>query len=209
MGSSWIAARSRPRTSAPSTQPTLRTRRAAPPPASAETTNSAYAEASASVVNPVTGSPASACSATATITAAARRPDGAAARRSTVHSTHGITATDHARLGKFPVDTTTPEAANAIAPSRLPGREKRRAKNSHAPAAAAGHASATHRLKPSTSPPISRVTSAGGKNIWYSASATADCPPPTYGSQSGHSPPRTERWNQRWRPQKKRLRSRV
>jgi hypothetical protein len=113
------------------------------------------------------------------------------------HRTQGIAATDHERFGKFPVDTTGPQSAKAIAPSAEAGAENRRAKKPNAPRAASGNGNATHRLKPSTSPPTSRAITAGSRNIWLRASEYADCPPPMYGSQSGPSPDSHARRNQR------------
>src|SRR6187455_2436059 len=103
---------------------------------------------------------------------------------SVLQSTQGIAATDHDILGKLPVETTGPETAKAIAPRAAADAENRRARNSHAPAAATGKGRSTQRLKLKTSGPMTRIARTGRRNIWCSASATADCPPPIYGSQS-------------------------
>src|SRR6185437_11952706 len=108
--------------------------------------------------------------------------------RSTVYSTHGRAATAHDMLGKSLVEMIGPHKAYATAPSVAAGAEKRRANSSHAPQAASGNGTRTHRLNPSTSGPINRTSTDGSRNIWWSASATADWPAPTYGSQSGQLP---------------------
>jgi prepilin-type N-terminal cleavage/methylation domain-containing protein len=108
--------------------------------------------------------------------AQARLPRSGPVQRSAAQSTQGIVAADHDKFGKLPVETTGPDTANAIAPSAAPAGEKRGQSNMYTPSAASGYGSATHRLKPTTSLPSRRTASTGRRNIWWSASAAADCP---------------------------------
>src|ERR1700687_1126094 len=104
------------------------------------------------------------------------------------HSTQGSVAAAHDRLGKLPVETIGPDSEKAIAPRADALAANRRRKKNQAPSAASGNGVATQRLNPTTSLPINRTASAGSRNSWCSASATADCPAPTYGSHNGKLP---------------------
>jgi hypothetical protein len=58
-----------------------------------------------------------------------------------------------------------PHKANVTAPSVDAAGEYRRRRNNQPPSAASGNGAATHKLNPTTSLPISRMRTAGSRNI--------------------------------------------
>src|SRR5450759_3231990 len=92
-------------------------------------THTAYATTVAPVAVIVTGSPASAWKPNTPARAATARVPPTTITRSAAQNTQGIAATDHERFGKFPVETTGPDTANAMVPSAAASGEKRRRRN--------------------------------------------------------------------------------
>lgn len=96
------------------------------------------------------------------------------------------------------VESTVAEVEKTAPPNAAAERDSHRRSRTYRPSAATGIGSPRTRLWASAGHGTSRNNRTGGKSIWRSGSATADCPKPRYGSQNGSWPDAMLLLNQTW-----------